>query len=457
MAIRFCKGREEEFDKEKAIRFDENVFENAHNLFLNTKLEYIALVDDDNNYICCCYDDKNIDNLFNKIYLLFHNKHGLKRILKKYRKCTIVSLNEISYYLYKFLKENNCDVTVYGDLWKYLNIDTNDKFRNSSIYSEGNIGLDLSELGYYKTTFPFNEFSFFEKLYDKVLEKNKLYDKKILSKKKANDLISKKIRSGEPFMAARLGNTEAIISNQYSTYYTKFWLKYLYTISGFYSMKDYSEDIEDIFDKDDVDRYVDLTIDGIKNCDFYMCCVKNDSALINNNNKNSYNIDWYDLYTDFDNNSWINALTNKKVLVISSFNETIKHQLKNKDKLFSNFKYPDLNIKYYDFPTTFIGNYDKNVSFFENYDKILSKIKKIDFDIALIAAGAYGYLLANDIKKMGKQSIELCSGLYPVFGVKNKTQAIIRRVSSMYNKFWIFPIEDKPANYMKVEKGSYWE
>ena len=81
----------------------------------------------------------------------------------------------------------------------------------------------------------------------------------------------------------------------------------------------------------------------------------------------------------------------------------------------------------------------------------------IDFDIAIIAAGAYGYPLAAEIKNMGKQSIELCSGIYPVFGIKVKTQLIIRKISSMYNDNWIFPIETPPKNYMNIEKGAYWE
>jgi hypothetical protein len=88
---------------------------------------------------------------------------------------------------------------------------------------------------------------------------------------------------------------------------------------------------------------------------------------------------------------------------------------------------------------------------------MINDIQKIDFDVALIACGSYGYILSSKIKNMGKQAIELCSGLYPIFGIKNKTQIIIRKVSKMYDKNWIFPIEEKPNNYMNLEKGAYWE
>jgi len=207
-----------------------------------------------------------------------------------------------------------------------------------------------------------------------------------------------------------------------------------------------------------VDLYVEHTLNAIKNCDIHMCCFPNEIPLINSccHNNNFY-VDWYDLYTNFDRNSWIYALKGKKVLIISSFNNTIKFQYNNRKNIIKNFTYPELNLNFYDFPSTYLGNYNKKNDFFENYNKIISEISKIDFDVAIISAGAYGYLLASDIKNMGKQSIELCSGLYPLFGIKNKTQAIIFKVSSMYNEHWIFPIEEKPNNYMHLEKGAYWD
>ena len=259
-------------------------------------------------------------------------------------------------------------------------------------------------------------------------------------------------------MAARLGNTESIITNQNSNYYTKFWLKYLYTTSGFFSKKIFTNDIEKLFVKNDVDLYAQKMIKCVKNCDFHLCCFSNEIPLLNKySDKKSLNFDWYDLYTNFDSNSWLKALECKKVLIISSFNKSIKYQLKNIKKVFPFFDFPNLNIVYYDFPLTFMGNYNSKENFFELYTFVFNEIKKIDFDIALIAAGAYGYMLASDIKDAGKQAIELCSGLYPVFGIKNKTQSIIRKVSAMYNENWIFPIEAKPEKYMDIEKGAYWE
>ena len=138
--------------------------------------------------------------------------------------------------------------------------------------------------------------------------------------------------------------------------------------------------------------------------------------------------------------------------------KTIKRQYSRKELLFQSKNIlPDMDMLFYDAPQTQLGNKSGYKNWFEAYEKIVTDIRKIDFDIAIIAAGAYGYPLAAEIKAMGKQSIELCSGIYPIFGIKVKTQLIIRKISQMYNSYWIFPIEAPPKNYMNIEKGAYWE
>lgn len=68
-----------------------------------------------------------------------------------------------------------------------------------------------------------------------------------------------------------------------------------------------------------------------------------------------------------------------------------------------------MNIIYYDTPQTQLGNKENYNDWFDAYSKMVKEIENIDFDIDIIASGAYGYILASDIKNMGKQTIELCS------------------------------------------------
>ena len=233
--------------------------------------------------------------------------------------------------------------------------------------------------------------------------------------------------------------------------YSQKWLNWLYSTSGFFSTNGQN--------LSDVDRYAQMTLDAVSNCDINCCRFDNEIGIINIQGlKESVNVDWYDLYTDFNpQNTWLSALENKKVLIISSISNSIRKQYKNKDKLFTHCNLlPVIEIIYYPTLQTQLGRNCGFKSWFNAYEKMLYDIESIDFDIALIAAGAYGYPLASDIKDMGKQAIELCTGIYPIFGIKVKTQAIIRKVSMMYNKNWIFPIEEAPKEYMKIEKGAYW-
>lgn len=203
-----------------------------------------------------------------------------------------------------------------------------------------------------------------------------------------------------------------------------------------------------------------MTINAVKNCDINFCRFENEITIINKfSSPNSINTDWYNAYTDFHLDLfWSKAISGKRVLIISSFNETIKFQLSKKTNdaiLFNHIA--DAEFIYYDTLETQFGLTNEFSDWFSAYEKVRKDISQIEFDIAIIAMGAYGYILASDIKNMGKQAIELCSGLYPLFFIKNKTQAIIRRVSKMYDANWIFPIDTPPENYLKIEKGAYWE
>lgn len=450
MAIRFCKGIKD--NNFKKILLDENIFINARNILLQEDSKYLSVVDKDNNFLFCCYNDTSGDKILNHIITLSSSKYGLKK-LKKFRKVTIISLNELSYNLYLLFKRAGCKVKVLGEHWDMVTkeSDITNKINGFGIYSEGNLGLKLSELGFWENAFPYNEYEVIEEIYKKCLKCKKLYDKRWINRTQTNKKIISMINSKKPFMIARLGNTEAAITQEYlyGSYSSK-WIDWLYTTSGFFSKNGIC--------LEDINKYSKMTIDAIKNCDIHCCRFQYEIELLNKySNSTSLCTDWYNLYTDINSNMWLKALKNKKVLIISSISKTIEYQYKNRDNLFSSEAIPNMNIIYYDTPQTQLGNKENYNDWFDAYSKMIKEIEIIDFDIAIIAAGAYGYILASDIKNMGKQAIELCSGIYPIFGIKVNTQAIIRKVSIMYNEHWIFPLENSKLNIDKIEKRAYWE
>ena len=310
----------------------------------------------------------------------------------------------------------------------------------------------LNDLGRWEASFPHDEYIFFEELYRELHKCNGLYNMSILEKGEINELISTKIRNAEPFMVARLGNTEAMITQEFlCDALSQTWTHWLLNTSGFYLLT--GENIAD-----SVEKYARLTLSSIADCDVHLHCFESAINLINAQARAGTHIaDWYDLYVDFDESSWIHALEGKRVLIISSIGDTIDVQYKKKDLLFKTQVLPKFSLCHYHMPETQMGNHGDQYSWFDMLSKISLDIAKIEFDVAIVSAGAYGYPLASLIKKMNKVVIELCSGLYPLFGIKNKTQQIIRRVSKHYNDNWIFPIEQPPAQYENIEKGAYWE
>lgn len=73
-----------------------------------------------------------------------------------------------------------------------------------------------------------------------------------------------------------------------------------------------------------------------------------------------------------------------------------------------------------------------------------NKINNLQFDVALIGAGAYGLPLASFIKRMGKKAIHLGGVLQLFFGIQGKAWDSWK----IYNKFWTKPkLSEQPEGY----------
>ena len=85
------------------------------------------------------------------------------------------------------------------------------------------------------------------------------------------------------------------------------------------------------------------------------------------------------------------------------------------------------------------------------------KIDQIDFDVAIIGCGAYGFPLAAYCKKIGKKAIHLGGATQILFGIKGKRWDDLPEVNKFYNEHWVRPLpEETPQQNKKVEGGCYW-
>ena len=96
----------------------------------------------------------------------------------------------------------------------------------------------------------------------------------------------------------------------------------------------------------------------------------------------------------FSDNPWSMALENKKILVIHPFSELIMSQFKKKNNLFKKEILPDFKLITFKPVESLKGEKVKFKSWFDALENMKLSIDQIDFDIALVACGAYGLPLS---------------------------------------------------------------
>ena len=288
-------------------------------------------------------------------------------------------------------------------------------------------------------------------------------DKPVRTIPSLSDEIAQHIESGKPMLLARLGGTEGVIAGQFCERrlkmrddYSESMLNWLFTTSGFFA-DDYENKSEA------VDKYARMTVEGMPDCDYLSAMFPSKVYMPYFFKRFARNTTptftdfgpYFDIETD---KTWIRALKGKKVLVINSFTDSIEYQYKRKDKLVKDKKYelPDFELLVYKTYVTQVGERPGGFrNSFEVLDKMLDDIRKIDFDVALIGAGAYGFPIAVEIKRMGKIAIETCGRtplFFGIYGERDVKQGIEEHMTDA----WIRPMENPPEKFKEVENGCYW-
>ena len=157
--------------------------------------------------------------------------------------------------------------------------------------------------------------------------------------------------------------------------------------------------------------------------------------------------------------NWMPSIKGKKILIIHPFSKTFLKQVQNINKIFPEKKwFEDCKIDFATPPLTLAGNH-QNKDWQEHLTPFLESLRdKSDFDIALVAAGGYGMIIADYIfTEMGKSVMYIGGALQIFFGVIGKRWFDNKEIVKLVNDDWIRPgKEDKPDNFTRVEKGCYW-
>lgn len=281
-------------------------------------------------------------------------------------------------------------------------------------------------------------------------------EKFIYCNEDAEDIISKMILNENPVLISRFGTVELetvrqfLVNGSKKEIFDQYQKDYMESTPGFFPADDYNmakfacEQIE-------VTKQVDILGVRVEKFEEQMCnrYLKEPAKLVHINHL-SYPTKW--------ENSWTKHLKGKKVLVIHPFEESIKKQYAKRELLHDNKEMlPDFELITLK-PAQGIGDSKYALPYkdwFEALDDMKKQITNIDFDIALIGAGAYGMFLGAHCKDMGKKAIHMGGALQLIFGIKGKRWDSC----GLYNEYWVRPTsEETPKGVEKFEHGTfaYW-
>ena len=300
----------------------------------------------------------------------------------------------------------------------------------------------------------------FEKYFNKDPYLPVYAHKIVLGREATNEWIAKQIRSGEPFMVARFGNTELNImagvekrrlfgNIAENEKHIKEWFERSQEGAGLFP-NDYELP----------EKFTDIMLESCRQVDLQAMfhCYMDDYFF--EEYMPQAKITFINHIEPWrSRNPWSAALKGKRVLVIHPFEQSIREQYEKREQLFLNNKVlPTFELLTLKAVQTSAGENDERFStWFEALDYMFKEAMKIEFDIAIIGCGAYGFPLAAKIKQAGKQAIHMGGVTQILFGIKGRRWLDNPRAGITFNDAWVFPKESEtPKNCNVVENHCYW-
>ena len=284
------------------------------------------------------------------------------------------------------------------------------------------------------------------------------YHQKIHFAQEGHDRVSDLISRNEPLLVARLGSVELSC--------LRFYLEKRGVKSKGYSrkIKTTMANPAGFFPTDDasLDAFAELYLEHLPQIDAMGVWYNQYEDVICNTFCRDAELVDLDCLEPFRfNNPWSSRLAGRKVLVVHPFVESIKKQYSEKRHLLfpSPDVLPDFELKTLKTVQSITGSKVDFPTWFDAYQHMCDAIAKVDFDICIIGAGAYGLPLASFAKQLGKQAIHLGGVTQILFGIKGRRweREYADSTAMLFNEHWVRPLpSETPANKDKIEKSSYW-
>jgi hypothetical protein len=303
-----------------------------------------------------------------------------------------------------------------------------------------------------------------------INRKNYFLPSPIIDKTEANYLLFNEIKNNKPLMVSRFGLTELYACKNYldiqKTTKGNIISKNIYRIRGYANhwkenVKNEINELSGVFPLSDSQlnefaliylraaRLIDIL--AIWNMSF-------ETYFTNSLCPNARLIEPAGIEPYYHQNPWSYALKDKKVLLIHPFTSTIKKQYLKHETIFENRNVlPKFELKTLQAVQSLANNPTSFSSWTEAFNYQCNQIDEIEFDIAIIGAGAYGLPLAAHVKNKGRIAVHMGGATQILFGIKGKRWAERPEVNKFYNEHWIYPDKSEyPLNFKKTDNGCYW-
>ena len=278
--------------------------------------------------------------------------------------------------------------------------------------------------------------------------------KAILERDETNNVIKAAIQSGKPYMVCRFGATELAtiktfdfeLKGKYAAQ-----LERVHTLSGLFPE---TEETGNRFTKLMLDSIPEADLIGIWPQAFeeYYTRIYGSETL--QYTRLRHLEPWVN-----PENPWTAGLKGKRVLVVHPFTESIAKQYEKRELLYPGTDIlPEFDLQLLKSVQTSGGGSDERFpTWFDAYEWMKDEILRREFDVAILGCGAYGFPLAAEIKRAGKQAIHFGGGTQLLFGIMGSRWEKSERITKYINDAWSRPLEsEKPANADSVEKACYW-
>jgi len=157
---------------------------------------------------------------------------------------------------------------------------------------------------------------------------------------------------------------------------------------------------------------------------------------------------------------WSAALAGRKVLVVHPFASSVESQYRKRAALFRDPRVlPEFQLQVLPAVQSLGGDCPAFPDWFAALAAMERAMAVVDFEVAIIGAGAYGMALAAYAKRdLGRKALHLGGATQILFGIRGRRWDQWPEYSrDLYNEAWVSPLpEERPAAAVRVEDACYW-